>query len=149
MRSIGQRHSATDFLSKAEFRYHHIICQDWRTWIDLGLIDVVIPMAYALSLEGIKNEIEEVSRYTRDKSVMVFPGLAVSKRQADAYGGPGHPPLSRQIPLVRQMNLSGHVVFCYGWLKSGVEQMSELRKSVYQTPASPIAPHQAQEVLRK
>lgn len=130
--------SADIFPGYYKDRYHNTKYQDWRSWIDLRLIDVIIPMAYAMSIDGIKEEIEQVTHYAKDKGVMVFPGLAVSKSKADAYGGPGHPPLSSQLPLVRQMKLKGHVVFCYSWLKSGVEKISDLRKDVYQVPATPV-----------
>ncbi|MCX7765259.1 MAG: family 10 glycosylhydrolase [Candidatus Sumerlaeia bacterium] len=112
------------------------IFQDWRTWIDLKLIDAIIPMAYSMSLESIQHQLERVKTYIKDKDVLLFAGLAASKKTADRYGGPGRQPLSEQIKLTRQLGLRGHIVFCYDWMKENEIELKSMPQTVYQTPAS-------------
>lgn len=112
------------------------IFQDWRTWIDLKLIDAIIPMAYSLSLEDIQKQLEKIKTFIGNKDVLLFAGLAASKKTADRYGGPGRQPLSEQIKLARQLGLRGHVIFCYDWMKENEIELKTMPQTVYQTPAS-------------
>jgi hypothetical protein len=87
-------------------------------------------MAYAGSLEGIKREVQLVTPTADAQDVPVFPGLAAPKKTADAYGGPSHPPIVEQVPLVRELGLKGYVVFCYGWIKESEIPFQDIGKSV-------------------
>ncbi len=124
--------SADIFPGYYENKETHPIFQDWKTWVDLNLLDAIVPMAYGGSLDAIQREVNMVTSYTEQKPVVVFPGLAAPKTTADGYGGPGHPPLEEQISLMREMNIPGHVIFCYGWIKDSPLEFSTLRRSVYQ-----------------
>jgi len=132
--------SADIFPGYYESRYSHTTYQDWKTWIDLGLIDFIIPMAYAGSLEGVRKEIQHVTSHATGKEVSVIPGIAVAKRTADAFGGPGHPPLAQQVTMIREIGLKGHVVFCYSWLMDSDENLATLRNTIYEPLPEPFHP---------
>lgn len=123
--------SADIFPNYYESKDSHPISQDWKVWIDLNLVDTIIPMAYAYTLEGIQGQVGLVTSYTEEKETVCFPGLAAPKKTADGYGGPEHPPLPKQIELVRQLGLPGHVIFCYSWVKDSDITFGELGRTAY------------------
>ncbi len=117
--------------------------QDWATWAKNGLVDMLMPMAYAPTLAQIEADIIDVqNRIQAPKSlgscVRLVPGLAVAKRTADFYGGSGHPPISQQIELVRRLHTSGHAIFCYGWILDSVEGFGVFRSDPHKHDA--VAP---------
>jgi len=113
----------------AEGRYtRNFTFQDFETWLKEGLLDAVIPMAYSGTLAGIRREVSETTRRA-PASVKVLPGLAMNRRQKDAYSGAGHPPMAEQIALVRHMNLPGHVVFCHQWILDSEEGWEAFQKA--------------------
>ncbi len=89
--------------------------QDWATWLNRNYPDAIMPMAYGSTLNSIRKEIAAVAVRNKRKA-LIIPALAVSIKNADAYGSPRHPPISEQIKAVRSMGLKGHTVFCYGWI---------------------------------
>lgn len=123
--------SAAIFPGYYRNRYADYHFQNWADWIKNSYLDVIIPMAYASSLEGIKAEIMEVKKRLEGSQVELIPALAASRPQADRYGSPAHPELSEQIALVRSLGLKGHTVFCYSWLRESRDAFKALRAGAY------------------
>jgi uncharacterized lipoprotein YddW (UPF0748 family) len=116
--------------------------QDWATWAKKGLIDMVMPMAYAPTLDKIEGDILEVKDRIQKpgasgQKVYLVPALAIAKKAADAYGGPTHPPIAEQIALVRKLSTSGNAVFCYDWILDSEEGFKAFRKGPYERDAAP------------
>ncbi len=100
-----------------DHRYRDSVFQDWKTWFDKGYIDVLLPMCYAGSIDGISSQIKGIKERVRGPQVKLIPGLAAPKEEADRYGGPERPSLDKQFAMIRDMSLDSYAVFCYCWLK--------------------------------
>jgi len=103
--------------------------QNWYLWVKTGLVDFLTPMAYSSTYQGIKDEIQEVVKWA-GKNFPIAPGLAARKQTSDIYSSNKQPVLSEQIPIVRELGLKGHVVFCYGWLEESTG-FGELKTKMY------------------
>ncbi len=122
-------------------RPNNPLLQDWATWARKGLIDMLMPLAYEITLAQIEADIIDVQNRIRTPGgtvpqVRLMPGLAVAKKTMDDYGGPEHPPISQQIELVRRLHTSGHTIFCYDWVLDSVEGFGVFRKSPYKHDAA-------------
>jgi hypothetical protein len=90
---------------------------------------MIIPMAYASSLDSIKGEIREVMQRNTQKT-WIIPALAISTKTRNEYQAPNHPAIEEQIQLIRSLNLKGHTIFCYDWILQN-EKGFESFRNVY------------------
>ena len=123
--------SAAIFPGYYSHRGDHSTYQNCASWLDKNHVDVMIPMAYAASLDDIRNEISQVT--SRNSGYAhVMPALAISVQQADAYSSTRSPVIAEQINMVRGMGLKGHSIFCYSWILQN-EQRFDNFKEIYST----------------
>jgi uncharacterized lipoprotein YddW (UPF0748 family) len=117
-------------------RYKDFHFQDWAEWTKENLLDAILPMAYAPTLDSIRSEIQQV----RDKSgaaVMLIPALAIATKNKDVYSAASHPPIAQQIALVRTLPTAGESIFCYQWILDSKEGFMAFRKGPYALRAYP------------
>lgn len=134
--------SAAIFSGYYQSRYQdHFIFQDWGNWAQHQLIDSIMPMAYGSTLASIRREIAEVQERI-PAEVLLYPGLAIAKREADGYGGPDRPLINEQIALIRSMNLPGHVIFCYDWIIDSDEGFETFQEGAYRQEAPAPSPEE-------
>ena len=144
VRSVAEEEKPEVLFSAAIFpgyyprRGEHFTFQDWGDWLKKRYLDAIIPMAYAPTLDGIKGEINQVTK-RNPGTALVLPALAISKEVEDAYGGRNHPHMKEQINLVRDMGLKGHSTFCYSWILQNKNGFEEFRED-YKKPAASTIP---------
>jgi uncharacterized lipoprotein YddW (UPF0748 family) len=83
--------------------------QDWRTWLDEGVLDVVVPMAYTPRDELFRSQIREaaVSAGRRDR---VWAGIGA---YLNGYDG-----TVDKIDIARREGVGGLILFSYDWAAS-------------------------------
>lgn len=103
--------------------------QNWMKMIDEGLLDVIAPMAYEFTLDGIEKEIKSISFYTdkAKKKIQIYPALAVQTKNIDAYSGTSHPKMTEQMKRAKKLGLNGFSVFCYDWMMGSDEGLDLLK----------------------
>jgi uncharacterized lipoprotein YddW (UPF0748 family) len=100
--------------------------QDWGSWLQKNSLDMIVPMAYASSLDSIKGEIGEVMQ-RNPQNTWIIPALAISTKTRNEYQAPDHPPIDEQIHLIRSMKIRGHTVFCYDWILQNEKGLDSFR----------------------
>lgn len=101
--------------------------QDWRRWLDEGIVDVIVPMAYTPNDEVFVGQIREaaVSAGRQDR---VWAGIGAYRNGLDGT--------LRKIDLARREGVGGLMLFSYDWaVKEGapagsvpfLEQVGRLR----------------------
>jgi uncharacterized lipoprotein YddW (UPF0748 family) len=93
--------------------------QDWPRWMNEGLIDLLTPMCYAYSPEGIVAEVQRAMEPVEDTGGAVWAGLAVKV-------GTPHPPAVEQLDAVQGLGLGGVVFFSHGWMAERPEEFAEI-----------------------
>jgi len=121
--------SASVFPEYYKNRGDHNTFQDWGSWLQKNFLDMIIPMAYASSLDSIKGEIREVMQ-RNSQNTWIIPALAISTKTRNEYQAPEHPSIEEQIGLIRSMKLMGHSLFCYDWILQN-EKGFDSFKTVY------------------
>jgi uncharacterized lipoprotein YddW (UPF0748 family) len=92
-------------------------CQNWYEWVERGLLDLSTPMCYSPTLNGLKEELEEVRLVHLGKPTACIPGLAVGR-----FSSP-HPPYAQQLELARSVGFPAVAVFKYDTLKDEIEKL--------------------------
>jgi uncharacterized lipoprotein YddW (UPF0748 family) len=82
--------------------------QDWRTWLEQGLIDVLCPMAYAQDVELFGRQIRTALDFAGDRPV--WAGVAAYRLSPTAT--------LQHIDLARRSQAAGVVLFSYDALIS-------------------------------
>ncbi|MGC8741708.1 MAG: glycoside hydrolase family 10 protein [Candidatus Sumerlaeaceae bacterium] len=130
--------SVAIFPSPESARYQSTKFQNWREMVQRGYLDEIVPMAYASSLAGVREEVQTVLNALPPMSdVKVLPALALQKRTYDVYGGVAHPPIAEQARMVADLELPGFSVFCYSWILDSDEGLGLLKPLLEQPPARP------------
>lgn len=110
--------------------------QDWKQWVDEGLLDFVCPMDYTMSLEYfdwlIRQQVETVAG-----KALLYPGIG------EFIIGDSDE-VVRQIEVSRRLGADGFVCFSYEHLVTDEKRLAALRHVLTDTPASP--PHPAPRV---
>jgi uncharacterized lipoprotein YddW (UPF0748 family) len=106
------------------------LCQDWRGWLDEGLLDAVAPMAYSTDTELVKYMIRTAVANARPGQ-QVWAGLG-----AYMLGGK-EGELVRQVELSRAAGARGVVFFASGSITRNDALVELLRTSCFRTPALP------------
>lgn len=111
--------------------------QDWRLWLDHGLVDAVCPMAYTPDTETFKRQIEKAKSYAMGRQIWAGIG---------AYQMPVEGSIEK-IELARKVGVDGVVLFSYDSLirSSNTNPMADylekLKAGVFKEPAPiPVVP---------
>lgn len=99
--------SASVFLNWEDHRDE--FAQDWKKWVDWGLVDMVCPMSYTPSNDRFSFYVQRQAKWVA-KQVPLCPGIGVN---ADGMDFPGPQRLLDQITIARNMDTDGWVVFNY------------------------------------
>ncbi len=111
-------------------RAYLALCQDWRGWMDEGLLDAVAPMAYSMNSQLVKYMIRSATANVRPGQEL-WAGLG-------AYMLDGkEQELVRQVELSRAAGANGIVFFSSGSIIRNDALVKALRTSCFQTPALP------------
>jgi uncharacterized lipoprotein YddW (UPF0748 family) len=80
--------------------------QDWRRWLDEGVVDVVVPMAYAPSSPRFQEQIHEAVVSARGRG-RVWAGIGA---YLNGYDG-----TLEKIDIARTEGVGGIILFSYDW----------------------------------
>ena len=90
------------------------LLQDYPTWIDRGLVDLVHPQIYRPSFFGYRQEVQKITQTCNSHSRSKFvPGIALTANGKDVSIAD----LIKCINLNRQSNFGGQVFFHYEGLR--------------------------------
>ncbi len=104
------------------------LAQDWRRWLEQGLIDLAIPMAYTRDDRLLRYQLESFARASQAEQI--WPGLGVwlFARQPERA--------LHQIELARQAGAQAEVLFSY----DSIVEAPGLRAALTRGSAPPPAP---------
>jgi uncharacterized lipoprotein YddW (UPF0748 family) len=99
--------------------------QDWPTWVNMGLVDYVIPQVYRYQHDRYAYELEKImyQQVSTQNKAMVSPGILL---QVDQYN-PSEAMLDSMIQTNRQMGTNGEVYFFY----EGIKKYKSYFKNLY------------------
>ncbi len=80
--------------------------QDWRTWLDRNILDVVVPMAYTADDDLFRSEVRDAA-VSAGRSRRVWAGIGA---YLNTYDG-----TLRKIDIARAEHTGGLVLFSYDW----------------------------------
>lgn len=98
--------------------------QDWRTWLDHMLLDVVCPMAYTQDVQRFEREIGQAQEVARGRSV--WAGIGAYQLTATAT--------LQQIEAARRQRVAGIILFSYDSLVTpphGHTLLAELGRAAF------------------
>jgi uncharacterized lipoprotein YddW (UPF0748 family) len=122
------RLGAAVFPSAPEARYSDSRFQNWREMLRRGLLDTILPMCYAPSVQGVRDEVlAVVADLPTSHTVALEPVLAVGQRSSSPPYGSNHPPIREQAAVVLEQRLPGLSIFCYDWMMNSPEGLGLLR----------------------
>jgi uncharacterized lipoprotein YddW (UPF0748 family) len=90
--------------------------QDWRTWLEQGLLDALVPMAYTQDLSVFAGQIAAAQELAGDR--LVWAGVGAYRLSSQAT--------LQQISVARQLKAAGIVLFSYDALIASPNSMSTL-----------------------
>ena len=90
--------------------------QDWKRWVETGILDVVCPMAYTSAPEIFEDRIR-IARRSSSRS-RLWAGIGAYKLDGDG--------IIQQVRLSRRLGADGFVVFSYNTLAASDESRKEL-----------------------
>lgn len=79
--------------------------QDWRRWLQMGIIDVACPMAYSTDTATFQKQIEVATKTAREAKRRVWAGIG-------AYRIPSESAVEK-ISVARALNAEGFILFSY------------------------------------
>ena len=101
--------------------------QDWKTWMKMGIMDILMPMAYAQDTETWVQHVADELTVRNDR--LVYAGLGQWRISAESC--------IEKIRKGRELGADGFVIFAYGALvKDGGEYIRQLKEAVFQEPAA-------------
>ncbi len=100
--------------------------QDWKRWIDEGLVDFVALMAYSSKSDVVARQLTEARQQVGSGGL--FAGLAMYTQPADS--------MVRKIDLVRQIGVDGIALFSYNSVVADPAYLDVIRRDCFQTGAA-------------
>ena len=100
--------------------------QDWRTWLDQSLVDVVCPMAYTPDVAVFERQISEAQDLAAGRSV--WAGIGAYRLSASGT--------LQHIAAARRLKTAGVILFSYDSLVSppnSIESLAELGRAAFGT----------------
>ena len=100
--------------------------QDWPTWLDMGLIDLIIPQVYRYDFDSYKKEMDKIldEQLGDFNKKGFYPGILL---QVNDYN-PNEELLDQFIEYNRSKGIKGEVFFFY----EGIKKYKEYFKNKYQ-----------------
>lgn len=98
--------------------------QDWRTWLDQSLVDVVCPMAYAKDVDQFEAQISEAQSLAGSRAV--WAGIGAYRLSADET--------LRQIDAARRLKTDGVILFSYDSLTTppnSLQSFAQLTRAAF------------------
>jgi uncharacterized lipoprotein YddW (UPF0748 family) len=101
--------------------------QDWPTWLNMGLVDQIIPQVYRYKHDRYAYEINKIMKYQikKDQQKIFVPGILL---QVDQYN-PSVGMLDSMIQTNRQLGIDGEVYFFYEGIKKYKSYFTKIYKS--------------------
>ena len=97
--------------------------QDWKQWIDEGLVDVVALMAYSSKSDVVARQMKEARHVVRPGAL--FAGLAMYTQPADSA--------VRKIEMVRRIGVDGIALFSYNSVVADPGYLEAIRRDCFET----------------
>ena len=105
--------------------------QDWKTWLRLGYLDAVAPMAYGVSTPKVAQQIADAVKAAHDAGKFAYAGIGAWHISAESAAA--------KINTARALGAQGSILFSYGGVtKDGANDLylDALDKRCYTTPAT-------------
>jgi uncharacterized lipoprotein YddW (UPF0748 family) len=112
--------------------------QDWRKWLQMGILDVACPMAYSTDTAVFAKQIEVATRSAHGANRRVWAGIG-------AYRIPPESTVEK-IDVARKLGADGIILFSYdftarpGPLNPGGEYLERVRRAAFDSPNSSQSP---------
>ena len=109
--------------------------QDWRSWLQMGILDVACPMAYSTDTAVFRKQIEVAAATAHGAGRRVWAGIG-------AYRIPVESTVEK-IGAARQLNADGIILFSYdftikaGPLNLGGDYLEQVRRAAFAPAVSP------------
>jgi uncharacterized lipoprotein YddW (UPF0748 family) len=79
--------------------------QDWRRWLQMGILDVACPMAYSTDTAVFKKQIEVATSTAQAANRQVWAGIGAYRISSDSA--------VEKINVARALNTEGFILFSY------------------------------------
>lgn len=107
--------------------------QDWPRWLELGLVDFVVPMAYATRSSTVSRWLSQVVQAAADRQVHAGIGAYLLANNFDEF--------ARQIDAARRAGADGIILFSQKSVTNSLETLQALVQGPFQDrPAMPEMP---------
>lgn len=112
--------------------------QDWRRWLQMGILDVACPMAYSMDTAIFAKQVEVATRSAHASNRRVWAGIG-------AYRIPVESTVEK-INVARKLGADGIILFSYdftikpGPLNPGGEYLEHVRRAAFDSPVSSAPP---------
>jgi uncharacterized lipoprotein YddW (UPF0748 family) len=109
--------------------------QDWRRWLQMGILDVACPMAYSTDTAVFRKQIEVAAATAHGAGRRVWAGIG-------AYRIPVESTVEK-IGAARQLNADGIILFSYDFtirtspLNPGGDYLEQVRRAAFAPVVSP------------
>lgn len=106
----------------AAVRYY---AQDWKDWLDKGIIDSIYPMAYNTKYSEFVKQVNHIKSFDEDERIVIGlrawdqNGGSLSPSNANAYHGYTILDIVPRIDYIREQRFAGIALFSHGDLKKG------------------------------
>jgi uncharacterized lipoprotein YddW (UPF0748 family) len=113
------------------------VCQDWYGWLDEGIIDYVLPMAYGEDTAKLKDMLDEW-RAADPEMARILPGLSIYTRVDGKAVSRNLDLIREQQDLCRSYHVHGICHFSLAYLNE--EMQRAFAEGPFATPAQPYYP---------
>lgn len=110
--------------------------QDWKLWLDRGILDGICPMAYTSDTETFKRQIEKALSYSMGHQI--WAGIGAYQINVESA--------IEKIELARRIGVEGEVLFSYGAMvkpsptNPSADYLEKLKSTVYKYPTVSLFP---------
>jgi uncharacterized lipoprotein YddW (UPF0748 family) len=108
--------------------------QDWRHWLELGILDVACPMAYSTDTAVFRKQIEVATATAHTAKRSVWAGIGAYRIPVDST--------VEKINVARTVGADGIILFSYDFairpseLNPGGAYLEHIRRAVFDGPAA-------------
>jgi uncharacterized lipoprotein YddW (UPF0748 family) len=109
--------------------------QDWRRWLQMGILDVACPMAYSTDTAVFQKQIEVATRTAHSAGRRVWAGIGAYRIPAEST--------VEKIGVARKLGSDGIILFSYdftirtGPLNPAGDYLEQVRRAAFAPAASP------------
>ena len=113
------------------------VCQDWYGWLKAGIIDYVLPMAYLMDNDGLKETLKEYQAADPEMA-RILPGLSIYARAGGKTAARTPEKVLSQEKVCRDAGARGVIYFALRNMSPEIEKA--LGAGPYAQPAEPYYP---------